>query len=59
MPKKYVLEMLCDWRSFSRKWGRLLKDTNHLTNKMLASNDLILHPETKKEIERKLENHSH
>lgn len=52
MPNKYLLEMLCDWRSFSRKWGRLTKDTNHLTNKMLASNDLILHPYTRKEIEK-------
>ena len=51
MPKKYIIEMLCDWRSFSRKWGRLIKDTNHLTNKMMASEGLILHPKTRQELE--------
>lgn len=51
MPRKYMIEMLCDWRSFSRKWGRLIKDPNHLTNKMLASDVLILHSKTRQELE--------
>ncbi|WP_445490962.1 DUF5662 family protein [Niallia sp. 03133] len=25
MPRKYIMEMICDWRSFSRKWGRKVK----------------------------------
>lgn len=50
MPQKYIIEMLCDWRSFSRKWGRMIKDTNHLTNKMMASDGLILHPKTRQEL---------
>ncbi|KKI91193.1 hypothetical protein WQ54_16290 [Bacillus sp. SA1-12] len=46
MPRKYMIEMVCDWRSFSRKWGRKVKDsTLDLTDKIL------LHPDTKKELE--------
>ncbi|PYI55534.1 DUF5662 family protein [Paenibacillus flagellatus] len=46
MPKKYVVEMVCDWRSFSRRWGRQVKkSTLNLTDK------IIVHPETKKELE--------
>ncbi|QFT89123.1 hypothetical protein FIU87_10735 [Bacillus sp. THAF10] len=46
MPRKYLIEMVCDWRSFSRKWGRKVKDsTLDLTNK------IVLHPDTKKELE--------
>ncbi|MGM0920355.1 MAG: DUF5662 family protein [Bacillota bacterium] len=46
MPRKYLLEMVCDWRSFSRKWGRKVKPaTLDLTDK------IILHPDTKKELE--------
>lgn len=46
MPRKYLIEMVCDWRSFSRKWGRKVKDTTlNLTDK------IVLHPDTKKELE--------
>lgn len=47
MPRAYVIEMVCDWRSFSRKWGRRVKDTTlDLTNK------IIVHPDTLRELER-------
>lgn len=46
MPQKYIIEMVCDWRSFSRKWGRKVKDSNlDLTDKILV------HPDTKRELE--------
>jgi hypothetical protein len=46
MPKKYLIEMVCDWRSFSRKWGKKVKPaTLDLTDKIL------LHPESKKELQ--------
>jgi phage-related protein len=46
MPRKYLIEMVCDWRSFSRKWGRKVKPaTLDLTEK------IVLHPDTKKELE--------
>jgi hypothetical protein len=46
MPRKYLIEMVCDWRSFSRKWGRKLKPSGlDLTDK------IVLHPNTKKELE--------
>ncbi|MFC7680736.1 DUF5662 family protein [Paenibacillus sp. GCM10028914] len=51
MPEKYIIEMLCDWRSFSRKWGRLIKDPNHLTNKMMGASGLVLHPKTRQRLE--------
>ncbi|WP_422661504.1 DUF5662 family protein [Paenibacillus sp. EC2-1] len=51
MPEKYIIEMVCDWRSFSRKWGRLIKDPDHLTNKMMASSGLVLHPKTRQRLE--------
>jgi Family of unknown function (DUF5662) len=45
MPRKYLIEMVCDWRSFSRKWGKKVKDSQlDLTDK------LILHPETRREL---------
>jgi hypothetical protein len=45
MPRKYLIEMVCDWRSFSRKWGKKVKDSHlNLTDK------IILHPETRKEL---------
>jgi Family of unknown function (DUF5662) len=45
MPRKYLIEMVCDWRSFSRKWGKKVKDSHiDLTDK------IILHPETRKEL---------
>lgn len=46
MPRKYLIEMVCDWRSFSRKWGRKVKaSTLDLTDK------IILHPESRRELE--------
>jgi hypothetical protein len=46
MPKKYIIEMVCDWRSFSRKWGRKVKEsTLNLTEK------IVVHPDTKRELE--------
>jgi hypothetical protein len=51
MPRKYLVEMVCDWRSFSRKWGRKVKLSNlDLTDK------IILHQESKKELEMILKN---
>jgi hypothetical protein len=51
MPRKYLLEMVCDWRSFSRKWGRKVK-----ISKMDLIDKIILHPDTKKELEMILKN---
>jgi hypothetical protein len=46
MPRKYLVEMVCDWRSFSRKWGRKVKiSTLDLTDK------IVLHPDSKKELD--------
>ncbi len=46
MPRKYLIEMVCDRLSFSRKWGRKFKPSGlDLTDK------IILHPDTKKELE--------
>ena len=51
MPRKYLLEMVCDRRSFSRRWGRKVKMSNlSLTNKM------ILHPETRDALKIIIEN---
>ncbi|WLR56685.1 DUF5662 family protein [Mesobacillus subterraneus] len=51
MPRKYLVEMVCDWRSFSRKWGRKVKISNlDLTDK------IILHPDTKTELEKIMRN---
>jgi Family of unknown function (DUF5662) len=51
MPRKYLLEMVCDWRSFSRRWGRRVKfSTLKLTEKM------ILHPETRDALEMIIKN---
>ncbi|MFD2614990.1 DUF5662 family protein [Paenibacillus gansuensis] len=46
MPKKYVIEMVCDWRSFSRRWGRKVKPTT-----LNLTDSIIVHPDTKKELE--------
>jgi hypothetical protein len=46
MPKKYIIEMVCDWRSFSRKWGRKVKTTT-----LNLTDHIIVHPNTKKELE--------
>lgn len=46
MPRKYLMEMVCDWRSFSRSWGRKVRpSTLDFTDKV------ILHPESRKELE--------
>ncbi|WP_102261033.1 DUF5662 family protein [Mesobacillus jeotgali] len=51
MPRKYLLEMVCDWRSFSRRWGRKVKlSTISLSDKM------ILHPETRDALEMIIQN---
>ena len=49
MPSKYIIEMICDWRSFSRKWGRKIKNSD-LVERMVNSEDIILHPRTRKEL---------
>jgi len=47
MPRKFMLEMVCDWRSFSRRRGRKVKDTTlDLTDK------IVVHPDTRRELER-------
>ncbi|GAA0343966.1 hypothetical protein GCM10008967_38010 [Bacillus carboniphilus] len=46
MPRKYLIEMVCDWRSFSRKWGRKVKNRT-----LDLSDSIILHPDTRKELE--------
>ncbi|MBY6036683.1 hypothetical protein KUV80_08465 [Fictibacillus nanhaiensis] len=49
MPKKYVIEMICDYRSLSRKWGKKRTDQS-LSNRLLQNlltEKVILHPETK------------
>ncbi|MGO4273894.1 DUF5662 family protein [Paenibacillus sp. TAF58] len=51
MPKKYLIEMVCDWRSFSRKWGRKVKETN-LVERMITSDKIILHLKTREELEK-------
>ena len=50
MPKKYMIEMVCDWKSFSRKWGRIIKESS-LVERMMISEEIILHPITRKELE--------
>lgn len=47
MPKKYVIEMYCDWKAFSRKWGRKVKEP-----KITITDKIILHPLTRSELER-------
>jgi hypothetical protein len=51
MPKKYLIEMACDWKSFSRKWGRKVKESN-LVERMMRSDNIILHPLTREELEK-------
>jgi hypothetical protein len=46
MPRKYLKEMVCDWRSLSRSWGRRVKEYD-----MILPSKIILHPDTKKELE--------
>jgi len=50
IPRKYLVEMWCDWRSFSRKWGRRVKETD-LTDKMIKSEGVILNPKSRQELE--------
>lgn len=46
MPKKYVIEMICDWRSFSRKWGKKVKNTT-----LTITDKMVINPDTRKELE--------
>ncbi|MGD6874763.1 DUF5662 family protein [Sutcliffiella horikoshii] len=46
MPRKYLIEMVCDWRSFSRKWGRKVKSYN-----LNLGDKIILHPDSRIELE--------
>ncbi|WP_456278829.1 DUF5662 family protein [Bacillus sp. AK128] len=46
MPRKYLLEMVCDWRSFSRKWGRKVENST-----LDLSEKIVLHPDTKIELQ--------
>ncbi|OMF26705.1 hypothetical protein BK133_19880 [Paenibacillus sp. FSL H8-0548] len=46
MPKKYIIEMICDWRSFSRNWGRKVKDST-----LNLTDNIVVHADTRKEIE--------
>lgn len=50
MPRKYLIEMVCDWESFSRKWGRKVKESN-LAERMMTSDKIILHEDTRKELQ--------
>lgn len=47
---QHLIEMVCDWRSFSRKWGRKVKESN-LVERMMTSDNIILHSKTRQEIE--------
>ncbi|MBS8266329.1 hypothetical protein DYI25_18055 [Mesobacillus boroniphilus] len=51
MPRKYLLEMVCDWRSFSRRWGKKVKLSN-----LSLSDKMILHPETRDALEMIIKN---
>lgn len=46
MPRKYIIEMVCDWRSFSRKWGKKVKDST-----LNLTESIVVHAETKRELE--------
>jgi hypothetical protein len=46
MPKKYIIEMVCDWRSFSRKWGRKVKEST-----LNLTNSIVTHADRKSELE--------
>lgn len=50
MPKRYVAEMVCDWRSFSRRWGR--RTPRPVINLL---DRIIVHPDTRRQIEAMLE----
>lgn len=46
MPREYLVEMVCDWRAFSRRWGRKVREPSlQITDKM------VLHPRTMLELE--------
>ncbi|MDH3324018.1 MAG: DUF5662 family protein [Candidatus Peregrinibacteria bacterium] len=46
MPKKYIKQMICDWRAMSKKFGGIPQGY-YLQNK----SNFILHPETEKWVE--------
>ncbi|KZE69259.1 hypothetical protein AWM68_03045 [Fictibacillus phosphorivorans] len=53
IPRKYIFEMICDYRSLSRKWGRKRTDTN-ISERLilnLQTEKVILHPDTRRECE--------
>lgn len=50
MPEKYILEMICDWRAMSRKFGN---DPREYIEKHWEQ--MILHPETAKIVAQKME----
>ncbi|NBC72535.1 hypothetical protein GT003_26355 [Paenibacillus sacheonensis] len=58
MPRKYIIEMVCDWRSFSRKWGRKVKASG-LLERILKSDSIILHPATRQELNDYIQSQAH
>ncbi|MFG6494639.1 DUF5662 family protein [Fictibacillus sp. UD] len=51
IPTKYLLEMICDYRSLSRHWGSKRTDTN-ISERLilnLLTEKVILHPDTREE----------
>lgn len=52
MPYNYILEMICDWWSFSWKAGNLYEIFNWYDD---HKRKMLLHPETKKTVENILE----
>lgn len=53
MPQKYIIEMVYGWRYFTIKWGRRVKDSNQ-AERMMNSEDVILHPKTRESLEQLL-----
>jgi hypothetical protein len=49
VPKKYIKQMICDWKGMSRKFGDTPQEY-YQNNK----DKMILHKDTKKEIKRRL-----
>ncbi|WP_231620205.1 DUF5662 family protein [Fictibacillus sp. 26RED30] len=51
IPRKYVYEMICDYKSFSRRWGRKRSGPT-ISDRLIANlltDRVILHPDTRKE----------
>jgi len=49
MPEKYILQMLCDWEAMGRVFG-----DNALEYYRRVKNNMILHPSTRKQLEKYL-----